>query len=257
MTIDATAQVFAEMLYASTTESRIPWRWLAESRKGLLLLTEWERVEMFLRAINGESLKVREWTRFCGAPLTVPGFTIKGDAAKWEDLPIPLFEIPRLRLKETLEAVIRSPDHAIPEIDRNAKTLTRSRVLTVSEEFAPGTPRDRVLAHDVASALIYALRLVLDKDKPFWKRLQQCEFSGCGRFVLAKPHGGKGRPRDYSCPGTDHGAQRKKELQNEWAAAHRDGKTVEEWRALKAAEAERKLRAQKARRKQHMRGTSK
>ena len=54
MTIDATAQVFAEMLYASTTESRIPWRWLAESRKGLLLLTEWERVEMFLRAINGD-----------------------------------------------------------------------------------------------------------------------------------------------------------------------------------------------------------
>jgi hypothetical protein len=252
-----TAQVFAMLLNGATTETRIPWDWLKRSRNERMLMTEGERVEMFLRAMNGESLKVREWERFCGAPLEIPTISFKGDRAMWEELPIPFFDGARLPLKQALEAVIRSPDDVSQDIERNVTAITRGKVLIAAEEFESGAARDRVIAHDVGVGMAYTMRLVLDENRLFRKRLRQCEYTECGKLALGEPPSAKGRPRAFFCPGTDHGAQRKKELQNEWAAAHRDGKPVDEWRALKAAEAERKLRAQKARSKQQMRGTSK
>jgi hypothetical protein len=252
--IDETAQVFATLLYGATTKSPIPWEWLSQSRKERLLMTEGERAHMFLRAMNGESLRVREWERFCGAPLALPAISFKGDRATWEDLPIPLLERARLPLKQALEAVIRSPDEAIPEIDGNATAITRDKVIRISEKFESSAPRDRVIAHDIGVAMADALRLILDTGKPFRKRLRQCEYTQCAHFAFGEPPSTKGRPRAFFCPETDHGARRKKELQNEWAAAHRQGKTVDEWRAQKAAALERKQRAEEARRKQQARG---
>ena len=155
-------QLMAGLLYESTTESMIPGDWLRESGEEWKLMTDWERVELLLKAVNGESIPVREWSRLCGAPLSASAFNIavKGKTDS-PDFTVPLYEQAKPSLRAALDGVIREPDVAVVKIEKNAREILRGRVLMVTEEVG-GVPRDRVIAHSIGAALVFALRLVLD-----------------------------------------------------------------------------------------------
>lgn len=192
-------QWFATTLYFGTTESMIPWDWLAESKNERFLMTDHERVEMLLKAVNGESFPILQWSRLCGAPLVEGAFVIKDKDGKKPDISIPLYERAKPALRAALEGVIQEPDKAVATIAKNAREILRGKVLTVPDESNLKVPCDRVIAHSPGAALIYALRLVLDPNKPFRRRLRQCKLAECGRFALVKPPSSRGKPRDYFC----------------------------------------------------------
>lgn len=201
---------------ATTTESLVPWEWLDKSR-GKFSMTEWERAETLLRAVNGKPLKVREWMRLCGAPLTGSAFKFQGDGL--DEAWMPLVEIARAPLQAALEAVIRDPHAAVPEIGKNSAEILDGRLIRVPEHAGDGTLRDRVIAYNIGAALIFTLTLVIDPGKPFRKRLRQC--AHCGRFALGKPRETRGKPPNFFCPGTTHQADYIKQQQNRRKARQR------------------------------------
>jgi hypothetical protein len=201
-------QVFAHALYFGSTESMVPWEWLQDSRDKRFLMTEHERVAMLLKAVNGESFAVPEWARLCGAPLLDAEFVIKKDG-KMLDVVIPLFVQAKTALRSALTGIIDEADAAVPTITKNLREILRGRVLTVPDESTLGVPRDRVIAHSPGAALAYALRLVLDPNKPFRRQLRQCTYSDCGNFALVKPPSTRGKPRDYFCS-AEHDAEHAK-----------------------------------------------
>src|SRR5882724_2139304 len=221
-------QVLATFLYANTTESLIPWDWLDKSRTPELLMDERERVEALLQAANGQGLTLREWNRLCGAPLT--GVTIAGS----DTLRIPLMDKARLSLRAALEAAVRTPESSIAEINQNAKAIAADRVISVPGFSDRGEPRDRIIAHSIGPALIYALRLLLDPgkpdpDKPFRRCLRQCAYADCGRFGLTVPPESRGQPPNFFCS-DDHQERYRKKQNLERAAASRAEMSVEKYR---------------------------
>ena len=237
-------QGIAALLYATSTESLIPWDWLEASRVQQLLMTDWKRVDMLLRAVNGESIRVQEWTRLCGAPLASPMFNITIEGTKLADLPVPLMDQAKRALRGALEGIIRDEETAVPEIDKNLAAIVAGKVITVEEESERGVPRERVIAHSVGAALAHSLRIVVDPEKPFIRRLQQCALPECGRFALVKPPSGRGQPPKHYCSEA-HRKRHRKEQFKEWKAANRLGMDIEQYRAKKAREAKKPARKPK------------
>lgn len=257
------APFLAPLLYAATTESLIPWEWLSESRKSELFMSEEERAEMFLRAVNGDSLPVREWTRLCGAPLNNQALPISVDSpelvAWWRartplsnqaspisvegiklaDVTVPLFDQPRQSLRAALEGIMHAPETAVPEIDKNAKAIVDGRVIHVTEVCDDGVMRDRVIAHSIGAALIFTLRLILDPDKSFRRRLRQCAFDKCGRFAFGALPATRGQPPHFYCSEGHRDAHRKQQ-NKERAAAKRAGISVEKYRKLRSKKIDQK-----------------
>jgi len=214
MTTDPNEQAFASLLYACTTDSLIPWDWLEESRNQRLLMTEWERVETLLRAANGERLRVREWSRLCGAPLGGP---FKLDR-KLADLQVPLIEKARQPLRDAIGAAVRHREETVPEISKNTAAILADRLITVQGE--PDALRERVIAHSIGAALLHALRLAIDPAKPFQRRLRQCGLPECARFALGKPPSGKGQPPTHYCS-VLHKERHRKQQVRDWKREQR------------------------------------
>ncbi len=218
MTDDQNEQGFAALLYACTTESMIPWEWLEESRDPKLLMTEWERVDVLLRAVNGKRLSVREWSRLCGAPLGGP---LKIGGGKLLDLELPLMKQASMSLRKALEGIIsRRRGEAAAVIDKNAVAMLRGRLIVVDEAPVQDVPRQRVIAHSIGPALLHSLLLVIDPGRPFRRRLRQCAWPTCGHFALGKPPSGKGQPPKHYCS-KSHKEQHRKERLRKWKADER------------------------------------
>jgi hypothetical protein len=221
------------LLYASTTESLIPWDWISESRSAGLFMAERERAQTLLRAVNGDSLPVREWGRFCGAPLNNPMFRVSVEGSSLDDLRVALLDQAKNPLRAALEAVIHDPEAAIPEIGRNAAAITDGRVVRITEISEHGVLRERVIAHSIGSALIFALALVIDLGKPYRKALRQCALPACSRFALGDPPETRGQPPNFYCPKTDHRVSHRRQQASERQAARRSGVTVRTFRKRK------------------------
>jgi hypothetical protein len=261
------------LLYASTTESMIPWDWLAESRDSAPCLSERERTEMLLQAVNGDWIPFREWTRLCGAPLknpmlrqeggrvpagkkpipmggigpfpgadpvavTPPTPTPAGTGGRyngpWDEQWIPLVGEAREPLRAALQALIREPETAVPEIAKNITSISSGRVLRVTEISERGVLRDRVIAHSIGAALIFALGLILDPHKPYRRQLRQCALPApeCGRFAFGDPPQTRGQPPNFYCS-DEHRGKHRKQQNSERAAASRAGVSVEKYRKRK------------------------
>ncbi|HEX3948224.1 MAG TPA: hypothetical protein VHW95_00070 [Steroidobacteraceae bacterium] len=240
------------LLYGSTTESMIPWEWLANSGETAPSLTERERVDMLLRAVNGDWLSVPEWTRMCGAPLNTvlpPSSPEAKELSKfwaahsnpesgtnsrsWEDQRVPLMDQARESLYAALSAVISEPETAVPEIAKNVAGILDRRVIRVTELSEHGVLRDRIIAHSPGAALVFALGLILDPEKPYRRRLRQCALPVCSRFAIGVPPETRGQPPNFYCPETTHSDDHRKQRNKERAAASRAGVPVEKYRKRK------------------------
>ena len=228
-------QIVPGLLYMSTTESLIPWEWISESRNDELYMTEVERAETLLRVANGESLKVWEWHKLCGARLDMGALRVANQAA-WDDLSIPLVDETRLSLRTALDAALRDPYDAVREIEKNAAKITSGRVLTITEISEQGVPRDRVIAHGIGPALIFALCLILDPEKPFRRKLRQCELPACARYEFGNPPQTRGQPPNFYCS-DEHRLTHNRQQSNERKAAQRAGLSVSKFRKRKARSA--------------------
>jgi hypothetical protein len=217
------------MLYACTTESLIPWEWISESRNSGPFMSERERADLLLNAVNGDWLRVREWARFCGAPLSNLKFQISVEGSSWDDQKVPLVDQARDPLRATLEAVMREPETAIP-IEKSAAAITDGRVIRITEVSEHGVPRDRIIAHSIGPALIFALGLILDPDKPYRRLLRQCAM--CKRFAFGPPPETRGQPPNYYCS-DEHRDTHRRQQNRERQAARRAGLGVERFRKRK------------------------
>jgi hypothetical protein len=218
------------LLYAATTDSQIPWEWITQSRSPELFMTERERVEVLLKAVNGESVAVREWSRLCGAPLKGGPLILEGSS--WNDQRVPLVAQARQALRAALEGFVREPDAAAPEILANAAVISDGRVLRVMELSEDGVPRDRVIAHSIGAALIFALSIALDRDRPYRRLLRQCEWPECGRFAFVTPPELRGQPPNFYCSG-EHRLSHRREQSRQRQAAYRAGVSVGKFRKMR------------------------
>ncbi len=219
----------AVVLYAGATDSMIPWDWISQSKGFGTFMTEHERVEMLLDAVNGERLLVKEWTRLCGAPLkgaieVVPP-TEGSSTWVWEEQRVPLIQQARDSLREALEGILREPEKAVPEITENVAKIVDGRVIRVTEISELGVPRDRMIAHSIGAALIFALTLVLDDGRPYRRLLRQCALPACGRFALGTPPKTRGMPSNFYCS-DEHRRTHRRQQATERQAAYRAGLPV-------------------------------
>lgn len=216
----------AWFIYQMTTETSVPWDWIRRSKGSEHCMTERERVEMLLRAVNGEGFTRREWERLCGAPLNAEQFVSGSkDPSVFEKPGVPLMESARNPLRGALEGIRREPEVAVPEIAANAVKILDGRVIRIAEVSEKGVPRDRVIAESVGSALIFALTLVLDAERPYRRLLRQCALPECGRFALGTPPKTRGMPPNFYCSDEHRYAHRRQQA-TERQAAHRRGVSV-------------------------------
>ncbi|MGH9644843.1 MAG: hypothetical protein ACRD3Q_20765 [Terriglobales bacterium] len=218
------------LLYGATTQTLIPWEWISESRDSETFMNENERAKALLRAVNGDSLTVEEWHRFCGARLQGGLLRMEAMGSNWERQRVPLIDEAKLPLRAALEAAMREAETAISEIQRNSSVITDSRVLRVLELSKDGVPRDRVIAHSIGPALIFALSIIVDRDKPYRRLLRQCEWPSCGNFAFDSPPETPGQPPNYYCS-DKHQLNHRRERAKERQAAHRAGVSVEAFRS--------------------------
>ncbi len=210
----------AFLVYQMTTETNIPWEWIQKTKDSEHCMTERQRVEMLLRAVNGDGFPRRDWERLCGAPLNAQKFVTGTDLSVFDKPGVPLMDDARDALRGALEGIRRKPDEAAPEIASNAKKILDGRVIRIAEISKLGVPRDRVIAENVGAALIFALTLVLDGERPYRRLLRQCAFGECGRFALGTPPKTRGMPPNFYC-NEDHRDSHRRQQSAERQAAFR------------------------------------
>jgi hypothetical protein len=220
------------LLYQLTTESMIPWDWLAKTGTTELLMTERERVEMLVGAVNGDWFAVRDWDRFCGAPLKGGWLSIEG--AGWADQRVPLLNEAQVSIRAALEGAMSEPETAIAEILANVNLMTSKRVIIVPEFPENGEPSDRFIAHDIGTAALLTLRITLQES--YRRLLRRCALASCGRIGLGTPSRSRGQPPNFYCS-DEHRAQHQRQLNSDRQAAYRQGKSVEVFRTAKVRKA--------------------
>jgi hypothetical protein len=214
-------QIVPAMFYFSTT-SAIPWEDLQESRKSGFVLMPRERCELLLRAVNGDSLPVRDWHRLVGARVQdLPDDTQMG-----------LFRGAIPALKVALNRVVEEPATAIQAMGLNAAEIVNGEV-AIFPEFSrvdsTWVIRERVIAHSVGAALVHALTLFLDASLEFGRLLRRCSFAECGRFAFGDPPDSPGQPPNFYC-NKQHRLDDKRARARERVAAKRAGMSVAAWR---------------------------
>lgn len=227
--------IVVRFLYQMTTDSMVPWDWIKQSKGSEHCMTERERVEMLLRAVNGEAYPRLEWERFCGAPLNANLFVTGSAASVFEKPGVPLRDDARESLRGALEGIRHEPETAVPEIAANTVKILDGRVIRIAEISADGVPRDRVIAESIGSALVFALTLVIDPERPYRRLLRQCALPECGRFALGEPPKTRGMPPSFYCC-KEHQHTHRRRQATERQAAHRKGLTVAIMRLQKLRE---------------------
>ncbi len=220
----------AWMVHQMTTDSMIPWEWIKQSKGTDLFMAEREQVEMLLRVVNGERFQLREWERLCGAPLDAKRF-VTGDPGVFDKPGVALWDNAQVPLRAALEGILREPATAVPEIAGNALKILDGRVIRVME-ISGGVPRDRMIAESIGSALIFALTLVLDPQRPYRRLLRQCALTQCGHFALGVPPKTRGMPANFYCI-EDHRIAHHRQQSAERQAAYRAGISVDAMRRRK------------------------
>jgi hypothetical protein len=240
------------LLYASTTDSMIPWEWLAKD-SALAYVTEQERVDMLLRAANGDCLPVPEWTRICGAPLNNSMLSVSPTSQQaedlrqfwadhsnregsgthssswWDEQRIPLVDQAREALHAALEVIVKKREAQVPEIAKNVAGILAGRVIRVTELSEHGVLRERVIAQSPGAALILALSLIVDSEKPYRRRLRQCALPVCSRFAIGVPPETRGQPPNFYCS-DKHRDEHRRQRNKERVAASRAGMPVRNYR---------------------------
>lgn len=227
MHVTAERRVLSARLYLASTDGAVPWIQLSEIKTGYPPLAPRERCEIFLRAVNGELVKIRDWNRLVGVPL------LKGLA---EDVHVELFKEP-LPFRLWLNRIIEDPETAFSErgAQVNALMLNGAYFIFPEVEFTDGVriTRERVIARTLDAALQYALNLFFDPELQYGRQLRKCSWQECGKFALSEASNKPGQPRSFFCDDS----HRKRETLRQTAervAAKRAGMTVEKWRAKQA-----------------------
>jgi hypothetical protein len=184
-------------------------------------LTEQERGELLLRAVNGEALPGPQWDRLIGVSLM-------------EGLKTGKWVLPAARVEELRPSLTRIADDPGTAIDAlgSLVSATNGWVLTVPLVSVQGrrwVVREHIVAYTLEAALAYALSLLLDPSKDLGRQLRYCKYPPCGRFQFAQPRTGPGHPATHYC-GPEHEETHKRQLGKERKAAQRQGVTVEQYR---------------------------
>jgi hypothetical protein len=235
MTVTSHEQLLSWSLYQARTDSQIDWEKLKQLRDRVPLLNDRERCELLLRAVNGDALPVDDWHRLVGAPLS-PGavaFSMPKGAL------VPLYEDARAPLRAALERVVADPYTAKEAITGNASQILKGSVIELPAHVRSGrkwVKRRRVVAESLGPALIHALDLFLDDPEKLGSLLRRCMLPECGKFAMGQPPTTRGQPRNFYCT-REHQRKHARLAGKERSAAHRAGKTVEEWRKIQARSA--------------------
>jgi hypothetical protein len=215
------------IFYLGSANQSVPWDRLNELKKGYPPLSQQERCEIFLKGINGDRLKVREWNRLVGVPV---------HEAMNESTEMELFEHAIPPLRASLDRIVEHPRTAITEIGGNLANIIDGEYFVFPEVEFDGKSfieRERVMATSLGVALAYALTLFLKPDLKFGELLRKCGWRECSRFELGEPPKTSGQPPTFYC----NDAHRQKDVlrqTRERVAAKRAGMTVEKWRAKQA-----------------------
>lgn len=189
MTVQTPEEMVAALLHLASATT-VPWDAILAATAGLEPLTQRERCELFLRAVNGERLPADGWERLVGAHESGP----RVDTLMYKEA------APALR--SALSHIVVDPAAAIKDVGANAAAIVNDSVLVIPTLGVVGRKWDqseRLVTRSRGHALIYALTLFLDPEKPFGRLLRQCRWSQCGRFAISEPPKSRGQPPSYYC----------------------------------------------------------
>jgi hypothetical protein len=201
----------------------VPWEQLRQAIAAIGdPLTQRERCELLLRAVNGDALPGAQWDRLIGVRL-VEG--LKSGA--W-----PLSAAKAEELRRTLRRITEAPDAAIDTMGHSV-TSHNERVLTLpmlSVQRRRWVVREHIVADRPEDALAYALSLLLDPAKEYGRQLRCCAYPPCTHpFQFAPPRTGPGQPPTHYCT-AEHEQEHKRQLARERKAANRAGMSAEDYR---------------------------
>jgi hypothetical protein len=189
----------AKNFYSATTEAVIDWSELSSSIGSIEPISRRRRCELLLRAVNGDPLRMSDFSALAGAPLKTFPLAMSGDVSA---LHVPLFARARDALCASLQRVLDDPETAIDDVGGNTARIVNSHVIVIPEVrviSGKWIRRERILARSPAEALVYALNLFLDPELDFGKYLRRCNLDSCKRFAIGDPPLGRGQPPKYFC----------------------------------------------------------
>jgi hypothetical protein len=213
------------IFYLGSANQSIPWDKLNELKKGYAPLSPRERCDIFLRGINGDRLKVREWNRLVGVPV---------HESMNESSDMGLFEHAIPPLRASLDRIVEHPKTAIIDIGSSLAKIIDGEYFVFPEVEFDGqafVERERVVATSLGIALAYALKLFLNPE--IGGLLRKCGWQECGRFALGEPPKTSGQPPTFYCDDEHRRADILRQAR-ERVAAKRVGMTVGKWRAKQA-----------------------
>jgi len=189
MPVQTPEEMVAALLYL-VPATTVPWEQLLAATAKLEPLTQRERCELLLRAVNSDRLSPTMWARLVGAHESTPGIDTQ------------LYKGAMPALRAALARVVADPATAIVDIGANSAEIVNDSVMLipkVSVDAGKWVQGERVVGRSRGHALAYALNLFLDPEKAFGRLLRQCRWSKCGRFAIGEPPKSRGQPPNYYC----------------------------------------------------------
>jgi hypothetical protein len=145
-------------------------------------ITESERVRLLIALINGEKLDHEAWKQLTGR-----------DSAT-ADAPSGVPHAIGLALATILQTFVSGSKNARDMLSQRIEQLVASPCVLVSASVD-----QKVISRGPWGALIYALWLLVDPQRPFRARLCNCQYSNCRRFFMSPAKKGPGRQRTRYC----------------------------------------------------------
>lgn len=145
-------------------------------------ISESERVRLLVSLVNGEKLAQEAWEQLTGSD------GVGNDA---------LTGLPRdigTALATILLIFVSGSKEARDVLLRRIEQVVASPCVLISP-----TVDQKVISRGRWGALIYALWLLVDPQRPFRSRLCNCQYSNCRRFFMSPAKKGPGRQRTRYC----------------------------------------------------------
>jgi hypothetical protein len=152
-------------------------------RKAPPSIAESERVRLLIALANGEKLYHEEWRLLTGRNSAADG-----------DAPIGVPYDIGLALITIIQIFLSGSKQARDVLSQRIEQLVASPCVLISASVD-----QKVISRGPWGALIYALWLLVDPQRPFRARLCNCQYSKCRRFFMKPPKKGPGRQRTRYC----------------------------------------------------------
>ena len=197
----------AQVHHTGTTDHVLPWSALNRAMNSASPISDQERCDLFLRGVNGDALTKAEWASLIGA-------NVAGDFDLTSITRLLVDEDEAKGLREVLRRIAADQQRAARDFVPEISKLLSGRIIAMREIALVDDcieSRDRILAYSPPHALIYALTLFLDPEKPFGRELRECCLPSCGDFGFRAPPTTRGQPPNHYCC-ADHRKQHEREL---------------------------------------------